>query len=82
MEASRTCDGQCQKCSLIQQTYCSAVRLYTLMQHEEALFERIGHLEEKMDSLDKRFAQSEELIIAQGGGGAEKATKKQTTINE
>ena len=75
MDASRTCDGQCQKCSLIQQTYCSAVRLYTLMQHEEALFNRIGHLEESVDELSKKLVESEELIIAQGGGGAVKTTK-------
>ena len=70
---ARVCDGQCQKCTLVQQTYCSAVRLHALMEHEQLLFSRIEHLEEAIDALGRRLA-GENLIIAQGGDGAEKVS--------
>ena len=69
MENAKPCEGQCQNCNLIQQTYCSAVRLHALMEHEQILFSRIAAIEEKLDSIVKR---PENLIIAQGGDGAVK----------
>lgn len=71
----RICDGQCQNCNLIQQSYCSAVRLHALMEHENILFSRLAHLEEAIDALGRRLT-SEELIIAQGGDGAEKVSEE------
>ena len=69
MENAKVCDGLCQNCNLIQQTYCSAVRLHALMEHERDLFNRIASIEEKLDAIVKR---PDNLIIAQGGDGAVK----------
>ncbi|MBQ3984506.1 MAG: hypothetical protein II636_04180 [Bacteroidales bacterium] len=77
METARKCDGQCQNCSLMQQTYCSAVRLHSFMEHEPVLFEKIDSLERAVAALTKRL-DSGGLIIAQGGGGAEKASEEST----
>ena len=73
METARKCDGQCQNCTLIQQTYCSAVRLHALMEHEQNLFERINHIEEMLAALGKP-----NILIAQGGDGAEKVSEEKT----
>ena len=77
METARKCDGQCQNCNLMQQTYCSAVRLHALMEHEPVLFEKIDALEKAVSSLTARL-NNEGLIIAQGGGGAVKASEETT----
>ena len=74
MENTRVCDGKCQNCNLIQQTYCSAVRLHALMEHEQEMFSRLARIEESINSLGKRL-QPEDLIIAQGGDGAEKVSE-------
>lgn len=68
MENAKTCDGQCQNCNLVQQTYCSAVRLHALMEHERILFSRLASIEEKLDAIAKQ----PDIIIAQGGDGAVK----------
>ena len=75
METARKCDGQCQNCNLMQQTYCSAVRLHAIMEHEQVLFTKISHMEEAIDALGRRL-NSEHLIIAQGGDGAEKVAEE------
>ena len=81
MENGRVCDGQCEKCNLIQQTYCSAVRTHAMMENERVFSTRLEHIEEVLSELAKRLG-SENIIIAQGGSGAEKATKKQLTIKD
>lgn len=77
MENAKVCDGKCQNCNLIQQTYCSAVRLHALMEHEQELFSRLSRIEESVNVLEKRL-KPEDLIIAQGGDGAVKVSE--TTI--
>ena len=76
----RTCDGQCQSCSLIQQTYCSAARLYALMEHEQVLFKRLEQIENTLSSLERKFKQ-DDIIIAQGGDGAGKRSPETETTN-
>ena len=71
---TRACNGQCQNCTLIQQTYCSAARLYALMDREQLLFSRLADLEGAINALADRLT-PENLIIAQGGDGAEKVSK-------
>lgn len=72
----RKCDGQCQMCPLYQQTYCSAVRMYTLMNQQGATHTRLEHIEEALDALTRaveKIAPAQRLItpIAQKGDGAE-----------
>ena len=74
MENQRVCDGKCQNCNLIQQSYCSAVRIYALMEHEQNLLARVSKIEEALSALDNRL-KGENLIIAQGGGGAVKVSE-------
>lgn len=69
MENAKPCDGLCQNCNLVQQTYCSAARLHALMEHEQILFSQLSRIEEALNALVKR---PENLLIAQGGDGAEK----------
>ena len=66
----KKCDGQCQNCSLMQQTYCSAVRLHSMAQQEQVLLEKIAKLEESITAIEKSLTQKE---IALMGAGAEKA---------
>ena len=77
METAKKCDGQCQNCSLVQQTYCSAVRLNRFMEHEPVLFEKIDALEKSVAKLMARL-DNDGIIIAQGGGGAVKASEEST----
>lgn len=69
----RKCDGKCQNCTLLQQTYCSAARLYAFMQHEPTLFSKIEKMEESLSSIERRLAQFGEPAnnIAPIGPGAE-----------
>lgn len=69
----RKCDGQCQKCTLLQQTYCSAVRMHALIQHEPILFSRLEKIEEAMKAIEQRLIQFGEPVkdIAPIGAGAD-----------
>ena len=73
MDTARKCDGQCQNCTLIQQTYCSAVRLHAFMEHEQDLFARLQRIEQAIDEIDRRM--KPDSIIAQGGDGAVKVAE-------
>ena len=73
METARKCDGQCQNCNLVQQTYCASVRLHAFMEHEPVIFEKLEHIEKMLAAFEKT-----NLIIAQGGDGAVKVSEEST----
>ena len=59
------CTGDCLKCPVNQQIYCSAQRTYAMMENQRAIVERL-------DRLEARLAETPPLIsIAQKGDGAE-----------
>ena len=66
--ADGKCDGKCSTCNIVQQSYCKLVQFRT--EQDKAIFARLEHLEEALREVTKKF--SSEIIIAQGGDGAEK----------
>lgn len=62
--AEGKCDGKCSTCNIVQQAYCKLVQFET---------ERLDKIEASLTAIEKRL--DSELIIAQGGDGAEKVTE-------
>lgn len=48
---ANTCTGDCLKCALQQQVYCSAQRSYALLENQRAIVERLDHLETAVSSI-------------------------------
>lgn len=69
--AEGKCDGKCSTCGMIQQVYCRLVQFRT--DQDAKLMSRLDRLEETVMALDKRL--NSELVIAQGGDGAEKVSE-------
>ena len=73
--AENRCTGDCLKCSLQQQMYCSAQRTYAILKNQESIVARLDALDGKMARFD-----SSEIInpfvkdSAQNGVGAENRT--------
>lgn len=70
--AENTCTGDCLKCNLQQQMYCSAQRTYAMMRNQEAIVARLDALDAKLAA----FAPQQPMIRlkeneAQNGPGAE-----------
>jgi len=70
--AENKCTGDCLKCSLQQQMYCSAQRTYAIMKNQEAIVARLDALDARLSKFDNSeiinpFAKD----IAQNGAGAE-----------
>ena len=74
--AENKCDGKCSTCNIVQQVYCRLVQFRT--EQDGKLAERLDNIEKSLASLDQRL--NSDLIIAQGGGGAEKASEKKSNI--
>ena len=65
--AEKICNGDCLKCSLQQQIYCSAQFAYENMRERKALTDRLTAIEESV----KSFTQ-EPVINPLSGAGVEK----------
>ena len=74
--ADGKCDGKCNTCNIVQQSYCNLVKFKA--EQDKVLYSRLDHIEETIAALDRRL--NSELFIAQGGDGAEKVSES-TTIN-
>ena len=61
------CDGKCQTCNIMQQTYCKLVQFRS--SQDEKLVARLADIEESVKALERHL--SSEVIIAQGGDGAQ-----------
>ena len=70
--AENTCSGDCLRCSIQQQMYCSAQRTYAIMRNQEAIVARLDALDSKLSA----FSNQQPMIRlegndAQNGSGAE-----------
>ena len=68
--ADKTCTGDCLRCPMQQQIYCSSQRTYAMMENQRSFEARLERIERSLD----RLANTESLIPldnAQSAGGAE-----------
>ena len=55
--ADWTCTGECLKCNLQQQTYCSAQRSYAILRNQEAIVERLDRVLARLEGHVEDIAQ-------------------------
>ena len=54
--AEWTCTGECLKCNVQQQTYCSAQRTYAILRNQEAIVARLDRVLERLEGHVKDIA--------------------------
>ena len=71
MAADKSCTGDCLRCSMQQQIYCSSQRTYAMLENHRAFAARLEDIEKRLEQL----ASPVNLIPlngeAQSSGGAE-----------
>lgn len=65
------CTGDCLKCSLQQQVYCSAQRTYGMMKNQESVIARLNSIESKLQAFETGGPIIKLETDAQIGSGAE-----------
>ena len=70
------CKGECQKCPMTQQIYCTVARVHAFMEHEPVLFERMDRIEKIVERLDANFNSSEITPIGAGVENTAPTTSK------
>ena len=75
--AENTCTGDCLKCSIQQQMYCSAQRTYAIMRNQEAIVARLDRLDQALGKLIGPVEGIINPIEAQKDSGAENREPKQ-----
>ena len=69
--AEHTCTGDCLRCSLQQQVYCSAQRTHAIMGNQEAIIARLDEIAARLSALRSDGPMIRFETKAQKGSGAE-----------